>query len=994
MIQARRGETSMASLPSLTFGALLRRYRLAAGMTQEELAAEAGLSRRGIADLELGTRTQPRKETLHLLAEALRLSAQERASLEAAARGRTVPTAHATPASTLPRSSPSSAVPLVGRTQELALLERQLVEGPPLLLVTGEPGIGKSRLLQAGMEHAEARGWTVLAGGCHRRSGQEPYAPFVGALTDSLRRQTTAQQRLYLEGCAWLVRLLPELAEATTLSAPGWTLPPEQERRLMFAAVARYLSNVAGPTGTLLVLDDLHWAGADALDLLRFLVSTPMERPLRLVAAYRDTEVEAQGALALLVADLGREGCASRLALTPLAEVEAAALLTALLPGTADENQHLRQRVLERAGGLPLFLVSCAQAFDTGGLHYQESSHVPWTVREAILQRVVALPQAAHQLMRMAAIIGRRLPLTLLLAMAARLEQREERVLEALEMCCRARLLEEGEGQNYRFAHDLIREVVLADLGAARRALLHRLVAETLEQQSGGGSREGLAYHFAHSGEAEKAAFYLEQAGDAARARYAHAEAVQAYQQAVAQLDTLGRTEQAAPVREKLGEVLTLVAHYDEALVVLEQAGEYYLGVGNLEGELRALAQVGRIHRWRGTSQEGLNRLLPLLKRIPETSTSHGAALFYVALAYLYIGTGQYQKQLTVAEQAVAIARTLGDQPTLTTALERRAAALLMLGRLDEMRQVLEDEVIPASEATGNLRALITALDNLAGAYEYWGDYHQAGTCLERAVLLAERLGDPAQMAYLLYGCGLNAFSLGKWKQARTNFEQAVALVASTGPGWHAAYPSHGLGLLCLAEEQEETAAYYLTEALRVAELNHDMQALCWIHGTLAEQELLAGRPQAARLRLEPLLASLSMDTAYLRESLPLLAWAYRDLGETSLAQQLIEQLLVKARSHKLRPTLAGTLRVHALLLARQQQWEEAASALEEGLTLCSQMSTPYAEAKTLYMFGLVHLQQNALGLACERFRNARAILEYLGERLYARRVEQALAAL
>src|SRR5947199_7047369 len=163
----------------------------------------------------------------------------------------------------------SSVLPLVGRAQELALLEQVLTDGPPVLLVAGEPGIGKSRLLQAGIERAQAQGWTVLTGGCHRRSGQEPFAPLVGTLADSLRRQSPNEQRLHLEGCTWLVRLLPELAETRVVSPPTWTLPAEQEHRLMFAAVARYLANVAGPAGTLLVLDDLHWAGADALDLLQ-----------------------------------------------------------------------------------------------------------------------------------------------------------------------------------------------------------------------------------------------------------------------------------------------------------------------------------------------------------------------------------------------------------------------------------------------------------------------------------------------------------------------------------------------------------------------------------------------------------------------------------------------------------------------------------------------------------------------------------------------------
>ncbi len=692
----------MVTGSSLLFGDLLRRHRLAAGLTQEDLAELAGLSVRGLSDLERGARRAPRRETILLLAEALHLSEEERTLLEAAARKPGAPAVQTAGGS---MSSPPSAPPLpfVGRAQELALLDQLLADGPLVLLVAGEPGIGKSRLLQVGIQRAQAQGWTVLPGGCHRRSGQEPYAPLLGALADFLRRQPPAEQRRQLQGCSWLVRLLPELAETGALSRPPWTLPAEQERRLMFAAVAQYLANVAGPAGTLLVLDDLHWASPDAFDLLQALVHASTERPLRILGAYRDTDIGQQDPIALFTADLTREGHASRTLLAPLAEAEATALLAELLSEMADEEPHLRQQVLERAGGVPLFLISCVQALSTGSLTWNGSSHVPWTLREAILQRAVALPEAAQQLLRVAAVVGRRVPRPLLVALAPRFELGEKAVLSGLEACVRARLLQESGAAAYQFTHDLIREVVLSDLGTALRAFLHRRVAEVLEASVPAPAITVLAYHYARSDGQDEAILYLERAGDEARARYAHAEAQGAYREVIARLQTLGRSAQAAAVSEKLGLVLALLANYDEALLTLDRAGEIYRVEGDLEGEMRALAQIGRIHRWRGTSQQGLTRLLPLLGRLPTTTASRGAAAFYAALAYLYKGVGQYSEQLAAAEQAETFARAIDDDYILTTAQERRASALLALGQLEETCRVLTDEVIPASEAAGNL---------------------------------------------------------------------------------------------------------------------------------------------------------------------------------------------------------------------------------------------------------------------------------------------------
>src|SRR5919201_1803851 len=296
----------MATVQPLSFGDLLLRYRSAAGLTQEALAERAHLSARAISDLERGVKHTPRHDTVQLLADALQLSAAERATFMAAARRHG---AHSRARDVGPHiASAVAPPPFVGRTRELALLERHLQgAGPPVLVLAGEPGIGKSRLLHEAIQRADGYGLHVLQGGCQRRGGQEPHAPPRQALERPVHSQPPAQQRKALQGCASLVRLLPELAERGIVPPPSWTLPPAQERHLIFAAVARFLANIAGPAGTLLVLDDLQWAGSDALDLLATLVRSAASTgtsPLRVIGAYRDTDVQPQDPLFVLLADL------------------------------------------------------------------------------------------------------------------------------------------------------------------------------------------------------------------------------------------------------------------------------------------------------------------------------------------------------------------------------------------------------------------------------------------------------------------------------------------------------------------------------------------------------------------------------------------------------------------------------------------------------------------------------------------------------------------
>src|SRR6266516_5751922 len=345
----------MATRQPHSFGDLLRTYRTAAGLTQEELAARAGMSARGISDLERGVRRTPYRETVELLAGALHLTPQERiAFVKAASHRRRTATASIdeTP------SSHSTLSLLVGRRDELALLQRLLEgSGPPVLLLAGEPGIGKTRLLREVATRARKAGWTVLEGGCSRRGGQQLYAPLLEALEGRMHSQPQESLRADLEGCAWLARLLPELAEQGLLPLPTVQVSAEQERRLLFATVARYLATLAGSAGTLLVLDDLQWAGDDAFDLLVTLLRSAST--LRIVGAYRTSEVSRHNPLSIMTADLAREGMVRQIDLGPLATEEARGLLRTILEGSSESEEAVIERVLERAGGVPFFLISC-----------------------------------------------------------------------------------------------------------------------------------------------------------------------------------------------------------------------------------------------------------------------------------------------------------------------------------------------------------------------------------------------------------------------------------------------------------------------------------------------------------------------------------------------------------------------------------------------------------------------------------------------------------
>jgi tetratricopeptide (TPR) repeat protein/transcriptional regulator with XRE-family HTH domain len=970
----------METGPSLGFGTLLRRYRVAAGLSQEELAERARLSVRTVGDLERGVSHAPRKDTVALLAQALDLGAPERAALAEAARRLS------TTASSPPTPAGTSSPPLIGRRRQLALLEHHLSgQGLPVLLLAGEPGIGKTRLLHAALPRAAGHGLRVLEGGCQRRSGHAPYAPLLDALQRHIRHQAPALLRTELAGCAWLVRLLPELAGGPIEPLPAWTLPPEQERRLMVQAVLRLLANVAGPAGTLLVLDDLQWASPDALELLTVLVRSASEVPLRVLGAYRHTEVGPQDPLSVMLADLAQAGLATQHTLPPLTREEAGQLLAALLADGAGPEPWL-QRVLQRAGGVPFFLVSCAQALRTA----EGAQRVPWDVAQGLRQRVAALPPAAQEVLKVAAVVGREVAPALLTVAAA---QPEREVLAALDAAGRAGLLEEAGVEGYRFAHDVIREVVEADLGRARRTVLHRRIAEALEGLPGEPSVELLAYHYARSDAQDKAVLYLEQVGDHAAAQHAHAAAEGYYWDLVKRLVRLGRGQDAARGREKLGSVLRTAARYDEALAVLEQAGEAYRAAADREGARRTLAQIGQVHAVRGTAEDGVRRMRAVLETMDTPEPSPGLAALYAALAHLYFASGRIGEQLAAAERAAELARVVGDGRILADAETKRGLALFYLGRLEEAQRVLE-EVIPLTEAVGHLDILRQVLTSMASVYGVRGELEQGRRCAERARAVAERRGDAAQVVFATVTLGVLSFQAGDWVQARVHLERALALAREIGAPRVVASALVELGWLCLAEGARDEATRYLEEGCAIADRGTNMTVPLQAHGLLAERQILEGRPEAACARLAPLRAGAGQNPWVGAHVQLTLAWAYLEMGHVAVADEMVGQAVARVRSQGHRLALVDALRVQAMVATRQGRWKDAERTLKEGLALARSMPYPYAEGRLLHVYGEMHAQKGEPEPARERLEAALAIFRRLGARKDAERAEEALTTL
>ncbi len=708
--------------------------------------------------------------------------------------------------------------------------------------------------------------------------------------------------------------------------------------------------------------------------------------------AYRDNEVQPGDPLAGTLADLAHAGLVTHLTLAPLAGQDAGRLFDRLV---ADVQPALRERLLRRAEGLPFFIVSCAQALRAGTMandERQRDDAIPWDVAQSVRQRVAALPEEAHELLDLAAVAGRRAPRALLLALSGRPERE---TLAALELACRARLLEEG-AEAYHFAHDVVREVFEGDMGTGRRAALHRRVAETVEQRwESLAMREEplelLAYHYARGGAEDTAAEYLERAGDRARGQAARTAAEEYYREAAGYLERTERTADAARVQEKLGTLLATVARFQEALAALEAAAALYRAHGDLDGLGRTVARIGDALADSGAPEDGIRRLLPLLEPLERAQARHGLIALYEALASLFFVGGRYDEQLAAAVHATDLAGALGEDSLLLQAELGRAVALTMAERNVEALRVFA-EAARLGEALGDPDGLSRALGNMAAIYTNAGELDTAASYVARALDAIERVGDPVRMVRLTCTRGIVAFFTGDWRGARADFEAALVTSRQIGMSSGYAYPLFYLGYLCIGEGAWDEAIRYLDESIGVATEIGDLQVLRWARAGRAWCDILGGRPAPARDNLTTLLDSSGQEGQGISWVLLSLAWAYLDLGNGDRAVATAARAVAHARVEHDQLSLVDALWIQAMVATRQARWTDAERVLEEGLALAQPMPYRYAEGRLLHLYGLLYLGKGESHPARERLEAALALFRRLGARQDIKRVERDLA--
>ena len=688
--------------------------------------------------------------------------------------------------SSMPRPTPErrgSSV-FVGRERELeelrTLFEDAAAGRGRLVMLVGEPGIGKTRIAEELAAHARDRGALVLWGPCHEGEGAPAYWPWVRILRQALRGIDIGAV-VGSGPAADIAQLLPEFGDGESARPVESELHPEQARFRLFDAITTLLKDVAERQPLVLILDDLHWADRPSLLILQFLAREIPTTRILLLGTYRHTDVGRQHPLTETLGELTR---GAGVILRGLSQEDVGRFMEAI--GGLKPSEALVSSLYASTEGNPFFVAETMRLLASEGRldGSVPGIAIPMGARMLIGRRLDRLSADCNELLAVASVVGTTFPSELLEKTS---DLMGDRLLGVLDEAVRAGVIEEVAGAlgRYRFAHALIRETLYEELSTARKIRIHRAVAEALEQIPGGGETAlaDIARHFfeaAKGGDVDRAIGYSKRAGDRAAELFAYEDSVLHFQRALQLLELKEGTDEKTHIelllalgaaQGRAGESIRSKETFFDAADLARRIGA---------SELRAHAALGFGGGLEATEVSGhvdetsVRLLQEALQALPPADSPLRARLLGRLAAATYWNAPREQRE-ALSRDAVEMARRIGDHAVLAASLSSRRYALWSPENIEE-RLAGAAEILDLAEEVGDQERVLQAHRWLLTDFLERGDLAAANTGIDAHTRLADELRQKIYIGYSTLFRATRALWRGEFDEAERLAREAEVI--------------------------------------------------------------------------------------------------------------------------------------------------------------------------------------------------------------------------
>lgn len=807
---------------------------------------------------------------------------------------------------------------LIGRSAELTVLENCLEAAARgqggVVLLCGEAGIGKSRLVAELKESGEAFDFQFLGGQCFPTDRACPYAPLLDLLDSFLAPLSPSQIAMALGTSARaLIPLLPEhvqhLPELRDLS-PLFPLEPEQEQRRLFAQLSDVFLRATSTRPLLLVIEDLHWSDESTLEFLLFFARKVAAHRLLLVLTYRNDEMHQP--LRSLLAQFDRERQRHEVVLEPLSRANTEMFLKTILHGSYSLPAGMLDALYDLTEGNPFFLEEVLKALIVAGelvdgedsWHWKRADtwHIPLSLHNAVELRLTRLSTDARRVLQLAAVAGQRFDFALLQQITG---YDEAYFVELMKEAISVQLVVEESAEQFAFRHALTQQAIAAELLARERRALHGTIAQTLEQLHApalDAHLADLAYHCAEAERWSKAMEYARRAAEQAQALSAPRAAVEQWTRVVHAAEQIGQTVPPACYRargqayEMLGDFEQAKRDYERALQAARQAQE-----GRLEWQI--ILDLGFL--WTGHDYKRSGAYFQLAVDLARDLGDAGLQAHSLThQANWLLNTWQVVDALAINREALSFFEAQHDQPEMAETLDL-LGSVYKLGGDSINAAIVYGRAIDLLRAAGNRSKLCSCLVMRAAIACPWSGYttctvnESLAACerdLAEALQLARELEWAAGEAFaeILFGGVL--VSYGRLSAGLAHAQRGLRLATEIGHQMWIALAHENLGRIYLALLAPEQMLSHAEIGLEASRALDSTRTIAYLIAIQIQAYTALGQPKLAEAVLQEVWSGVENPRQDWERYL-LLIWAELALvqQQPELALERCEQLLVTA---------------------------------------------------------------------------------------------------